>query len=79
MTENSDPCENAIAGRVNGILKDEYELNNTFPNYHTALEAAKVLFTNTTTNIRTAALILCFRLMPNGNPGHRKNTGKAGI
>jgi transposase InsO family protein len=27
MTENSDPLENAIAERVNGILKDEY-LNN---------------------------------------------------
>ncbi len=24
MTENSDPLENAIAERVNGILKDEY-------------------------------------------------------
>ena len=24
MTENSDPLENSIAERVNGILKDEY-------------------------------------------------------
>ncbi len=42
MTENGDPYENAIAERVNGILKDEYELNKTFPDYHAALEAAKV-------------------------------------
>jgi putative transposase len=24
MTENGDPLENAIAERVNGIIKDEY-------------------------------------------------------
>jgi putative transposase len=24
MTENSDPLENAIAERINGILKEEY-------------------------------------------------------
>lgn len=42
MTENGDPYENAIAERVNGILKDEYELNKTFPDYHAALEAAKI-------------------------------------
>lgn len=41
MTENGDPYENAIAERVNGILKDEYELNETFADYHTALEATK--------------------------------------
>lgn len=42
MTENGDPYENAIAERVNGILKDEYELNKTFPDYHAALEATKI-------------------------------------
>lgn len=42
MTENGDPYENAIAERVNGILKDEYELSETFPDYRAALEAAKV-------------------------------------
>lgn len=42
MTENGDPYENAIAERVNGILKDEYGLNETFADYHTALEAAKL-------------------------------------
>ena len=26
MTENSDPYENAIAERINGILKDEFKL-----------------------------------------------------
>jgi len=42
MTENGDPYENAIAERVNGILKDEYELAETFTDYHSALEATKV-------------------------------------
>ena len=41
MTENGDPYENAVAERVNGILKDEYELNETFSDYHKALEATK--------------------------------------
>lgn len=42
MTENGDPYENAIAERVNGILKEEYGLHGTFADYHVALEAAKV-------------------------------------
>ena len=42
MTENGDPYENAIAERVNGILKDEYDLNHTFSDYQEALEATKV-------------------------------------
>jgi putative transposase len=42
MTENGDPYENAIAERINGILKDEYELGETYPDYHTALEAVKI-------------------------------------
>jgi len=30
MTENGDPYENAVAERVNGILKDEFGLDNVF-------------------------------------------------
>ena len=30
MTENGDPYENAIAERINGILKEEFLLNKTF-------------------------------------------------
>lgn len=30
MTENADPYENAIAERVNGILKDEFLLDANF-------------------------------------------------
>lgn len=41
MTENGDPYENAVAERVNGILKDEYELNQTFTDYNQAHEAVK--------------------------------------
>ena len=42
MTENGDPYENAIAERVNGILKDEYDLHETFIDYLTANEAVKI-------------------------------------
>ena len=35
MTENGDPLENAIAERVNGILKQEL-LEEVFPNFETA-------------------------------------------
>ena len=41
MTENGDPYENAIAERVNGILKEEYQLDETFTDYYAALEATK--------------------------------------
>jgi transposase InsO family protein len=41
MTENGDPYENAIAERVNGILKDEYDLHTTFADYLEANEAVK--------------------------------------
>ena len=33
MTEQYDPYENAVAERVNGILKDEFGLDNIFENY----------------------------------------------
>ena len=42
MTENGDPYENAIAERVNGILKDEYGLSDTFVDYLSANEAVKI-------------------------------------
>jgi transposase InsO family protein len=41
MTENGDPYENAIAERVNGILKDEYDLYDVFEDYFSANEAVK--------------------------------------
>jgi transposase InsO family protein len=37
MTEKGDPYENAIAERVNGILKSEFLLGKTFKNYEEAL------------------------------------------
>jgi transposase InsO family protein len=37
MTEKGDPYENAIAERVNGILKQEFALDKTFENYEQAL------------------------------------------
>lgn len=39
MTENGDPYENAIAERVNGILKSEFELHKAFPSFDEAEKA----------------------------------------
>lgn len=36
MTENGDPLENAIAERMNGILKDSFELDRTFSSFEEA-------------------------------------------
>ena len=33
MTQHGDPYENAVAERVNGILKDEFGLGNTLPGF----------------------------------------------
>ncbi|MCT3957488.1 transposase, partial [Elizabethkingia anophelis] len=41
MTENGDPYENAIAERVNGILKDEFGLYDKLENILQAKELAK--------------------------------------
>lgn len=38
MTEQSDPYENAIAERVNGILKDEFGLSEVFENTAQAIK-----------------------------------------
>lgn len=37
MTENGDPYENAIAERVNGILKTEFELGKPFKDFNEAM------------------------------------------
>jgi hypothetical protein len=36
MTESGDPRENPIAERVNGILKDEFNLDANFDNFKEA-------------------------------------------
>ena len=41
MTENSDPYENAIAERVNGILKQEFSIGDGFKNHLSALSEIK--------------------------------------
>ena len=41
MTENSDPYENAIAERVNGILKQEFSIGDGFRNHLSALKEVK--------------------------------------
>lgn len=41
MTENGDPLENAIAERVNGILKQEL-LEEVFPDYEVARKSIAI-------------------------------------
>ncbi len=36
MTENGDPLENAVAERMNGLLKDSFELDRTFSSFEEA-------------------------------------------
>lgn len=36
MTENGDPLENALAERMNGILKDSFEMDRTFSSFEEA-------------------------------------------
>lgn len=70
MTENGDPYENAIAERVNGILKDEYDLQSTFADYLEASEAVKSAVSKYN-NLRPHAS--CNYMVP--TDAH-KNTGK---
>lgn len=41
-TQNSSPYENAVAERVNGILKQEFGLGKTIPNLKTAQKMVKI-------------------------------------
>jgi transposase InsO family protein len=51
MTQNGDPYENAIAERVNGILKIEFGLHVTFRSIATAAQAVDTAV-NSYNNIR---------------------------
>lgn len=46
MTENGDPYENAIAERVNGILKIDFHLNRVFSTFEEAERAVEVSIRN---------------------------------
>ena len=46
MTEESDPYENAIAERVNGIMKDEFSLDKKFGSYEAACKAVEEAIRN---------------------------------
>ena len=39
MTQNGDPYKNAVAERVNGILKTDFRLNRVFTMFDEALKA----------------------------------------
>jgi transposase InsO family protein len=46
MTQNGDPYENAIAERINGILKVEFGLYVTFRNLASAIAAVETAVNN---------------------------------
>ena len=46
MTEKGDPYENAIAERINGILKIEFKLDQTFPGLAEAEQAVAIAIKN---------------------------------
>lgn len=46
MTKNGDPYENAIAERVNGILKMDFRLNQVFSTFEEAQRAVEASITN---------------------------------
>ena len=59
MTEVDHCCENAYAERVNGILKQEYGLEDTFNSEQQALKAVKeAVFIYNTDRLHTS---LCFK------------------
>ena len=41
MTQNGDPYENAIAERINGIIKNEFNLNSTQIGFDQTVEKVK--------------------------------------
>lgn len=41
MSEQANPYDNAVAERVNGILKQEFLLDRTFPDFNSAQKAVK--------------------------------------
>lgn len=59
MTEENHCYENAIAERVNGILKDEFLLDETFANKKMALKAVKEAVTSYNTRRPHWSLKLC--------------------
>ena len=61
-TENGDPLENAVAERMNGILKDSFELDRTFSSFEEAqqfIEEAIAYYNNRRPHSS------CDRLTPN--------------
>lgn len=59
MTEENHCYENAMAERVNGILKDEFLLDETFANKEMALKAVKEAITSYNTRRPHWSLNLC--------------------
>jgi len=71
MTENGDPYENAVAERVNGILKDEFGLSEQLDNHKQALlQVAQSVFAYNHLRPHLSCSMLTPKQM------HNKNTKK---
>ena len=71
MTQDGNPYDNAVAERVNGILKDEFYCDEPFGNYETALAsvAQSIILYNTrrphlSCSMLTPAQMHCQRVLP---------------
>ena len=73
MTENGDPYENAIAERINGILKYEFLLINGFKNH---MEAVEVIKESIQIYNEQRPHLSCDMLTPNQTHLQRKKTIK---
>lgn len=59
MTEKGDPYENAVAERINGILKDEFGLDNVFENsrqLHNQVHQAIEIYNNSRVHLSIGML-----------------------
>jgi len=70
MTQSGSPYENAVAERVNGILKTELGLNKIFDNYSTAVEPVHHAINNYN---QLRLHMSCGYLTP--NQAHKKKAG----
>jgi transposase InsO family protein len=75
MTQQGDPYENAVAERVNGILKTDFPLNRVFTTFDEAASAVKQRVRNYNHLRPHMSCGYLRRLTPTLVPNHSKSTG----
>jgi transposase InsO family protein len=71
MTQEADPYENAIAERVNGILKDEFGIGEGFMSHKQAVKDITQTIQTYNTKRRNLRCILKTPLMAHRNPNFK--------